>query len=279
MKKLARLIILLSAGAIWCVAVHAQEKFPDKVPFTGKYYPGTSSQNNPPVLVLGGSEGGIPTKFADAVVESGHPVLALGYFKADGLPDELELIPLEYFSDAMSWIQQRSNNADNVIIVGWSKGAELALLLASKHSEVSRVVAIAPSNVVWAGIMNDWTAVPDSSWSEGGKPLTHIPFRPSGKINGLLDLYSQSLENREDGGEADIAVENIQAAVTLMTGGMDDIWPSGDMASQVCLRMNKVREGSCEHLHYEGLGHLLNYRMLDDADALHNVFLNKVTGN
>lgn len=269
---------MLCSCTLFCLTAHSQEDSRDTTPFTGKYFPGTSTQDSTPVLVLGGSEGGIPERLAGALEGAGPSVLALGYFNAAGVPDELELIPLAYFDDAMAWLRKRNNNAENVVIVGWSKGAELALLLASKHPEVSRVVAIAPSSVVWAGILKDWTAVPDSSWSEDGDPLAFVPFRPSGEVNGLLDLYSQSLANRTDQGKANIAVEDINATVTLMTGEKDEIWPSADMAAEVCLRMNKVRDNSCEHLNYEGLGHLLDYRILDETDELYKVFVSKVTG-
>ncbi|ALS99546.1 acyl-CoA thioester hydrolase/BAAT C-terminal domain-containing protein [Lacimicrobium alkaliphilum] len=245
----------------------------------GKYYPSSSVEQRVAVLVLGGSEGGIPEKLAEPVVEAGYPTLALAYFNADGLPEELEKIPLEYFTQAKSWLKNQSNvKPDELIIVGWSKGAELALLLATKDEQISRVVAIAPSSVVWAGILKDWTKVPSSSWTEKGQALAHVPFKPSGQVNGLRDLYTQSLANRVDGNKADIPVNHISAQVVLMTGGNDAVWPAPQMANEICQKMNEKRENRCEHLHYNDLDHLLNYQFLEKDTAMYRTFINKLKG-
>lgn len=245
----------------------------------GKYYPASSPEKRVGVLVLGGSEGGQPELLAKAVVEAGHPTLALAYFNAQALPAELERIPLEYFAQAKTWLQQQKNvKSDELIVVGWSKGAELALLLASKDKQISLVVAIAPSSVVWAGILKDWTKVPASSWTYQGQELVHVPFKPSGPVNSLLDLYKQSLANRVDQSKATIQVETISARVVLMTGEKDEIWPSPQMAEDICSRMNLKQHNSCEHLNYEGLDHLLDNRFLDKNDVLNQTFTTKLNG-
>lgn len=226
------------------------------------------------VLVLGGSEGGIPNKLAKPIAKAGFPTLALAYFKEKNLPPELENIPLEYVNKAVSWLlnNNKSNNRE-VIVVGWSKGAELALLAASKDPRIKHVIAIAPSSVAWAGILNDWKKTPGSSWMENGKALTHVPFKPSGKINGLLDLYSQSLDNRTDAGKADIPVENIVGDVLLMTGSKDDIWPSERMANDICKKLNSHRAESCKHRNYPELGHLLDYKFLEPSQSMNVEFI------
>jgi dienelactone hydrolase len=247
--------------------------------FVGKYYPSASNEQRIAVLVLGGSEGGVPERLAEPVVDAGYPTLALAYFNAEGLPRELEKIPLEYFTQAKSWLKRQSNvKPDELIIVGWSKGAELALLLASKDDQITRVVAIAPSSVVWAGILKDWTKVPASSWMEKGQELTHVPFKPSGPVNGLRDLYTQSLANRVDSNKADISVNDISAHVVLMTGENDEIWPAPQMANDICEKMNAKRDNQCEHLNYEGLDHLLNYKFLNKDAAMNHTFINKLKG-
>lgn len=246
--------------------------------FVGKFYPATSNDNRVGVLILGGSEGGVPERLAEPVINAGFPVLALAYFNAEGLPQELERIPLEYFDKAKSWLRNQTNvKSDRLIVVGWSKGAELALLLASRDEKISRVVAIAPSSVAWAGILKDWTKVPDSSWTEQGKGLAHVAFKPSGKVDGLLDLYTQSLENRDDDGKADIPVENIRGSIVLMTGENDEIWPSNHMAKLICERINLNQIDGCQHLNFNGLDHLLNYKFMDKSEAIHKTFIDKLT--
>lgn len=246
--------------------------------FVGKFYPSSSSEKRVGVLVLGGSEGGLPNKLAKPIADAGFPTLALAYFNAEGLPQELEKIPLEYFDQPKVWLQKQANvKSDELIIVGWSKGAELALLLASRDQRVARVVAIAPSSAIWAGILKDWTKIPGSSWTEKGKELAHIPFNPTGKVNGLLDLYTQSFNHRSDKGTADIPVDNIKANIVLMTGENDEVWPSPHMARLICDRMNSSKQDSCEHLNYSGLDHLLDYKFADTSDSLNETFVNALT--
>ena len=53
------------------------------------------------VLVVGGSEGGMPVPKAAWLASHGYPALALAYFRSEGLPDKLADIPPEYFGNAL----------------------------------------------------------------------------------------------------------------------------------------------------------------------------------
>jgi dienelactone hydrolase len=248
--------------------------------FVGKYYPASSTEKRVAVLVLGGSEGGFPDRLAKPIIDAGLPVLALAYFKAEGLPQELEKIPLEYIYKAKAWLQSQANvKLDELVVVGWSKGAELALLLATTDKTITQVVAIAPSSVVWAGILQDWTKVPASSWTLQGQELAYVAFKPSGPINGLIDLYTQSLENRADKGRATIPVEKIHGSVVLMSSDMDEIWPSSQMAQSICAKINISNNATCEHLNFSGVDHLLNYQFLDTSNPLFKTFMHKIIGD
>src|SRR5436190_8911503 len=111
----------------------------------------------PAMLVLGGSEGGLTSGAAGArlLAAQGYSALGLAYFQAPGLPSTLENIPLEYFMRAIDWLaQQPSVDPRRIGVLGGSKGAEMALLLASRDRRLKAVVAAAPSSVVWAGVDN-----------------------------------------------------------------------------------------------------------------------------
>ena len=62
---------------------------------------------HPGILVLGGSEGGMPSPKAIWLAAHGYSALALAYFRVPGLPQELRDIPLEYFGQAISWMMHR----------------------------------------------------------------------------------------------------------------------------------------------------------------------------
>src|SRR6185437_4001770 len=59
------------------------------------------------VLVVGGSNGGAPTRQAAWLASRGFLALALAYFHYEDLPDQLEAIPLEYFQQGLTWLAAR----------------------------------------------------------------------------------------------------------------------------------------------------------------------------
>jgi hypothetical protein len=104
-------------------------------------------ERHPAVLVLGGSEGGMPARRAAWLASHGYAALALAYFRYDDLPKELVRIPLEYFGEALNWMVHRQEIAgDRIAVMGISRGAELALELGSIYPVLKAVVAYSPSN-------------------------------------------------------------------------------------------------------------------------------------
>lgn len=237
--------------------------------FVATYKP-ASSGGRYGILVLGGSGGGQPTNLADRVADAGHSVLALSYFKEEGLPQELNNVPLEYFENAKQWLMEQPDTDPNgVIILGWSKGAELALLLAANDEQIKGVVGIAPSSHVWAGILDDWQQVPSSSWTDGGEPMPHIRFQGDETVRSLRDLYQVSLNKADDKEAARIKVENIDGPVLLFSGGQDTIWPASTMAADVCDTMRQAGK-NCIHHDYPDAGHLLDGDIVLGGDEATN---------
>jgi len=88
---------------------------------------------HPAVIILGGSEGGLPAGSAAPLLAShGYATLALAYFGLPGLPRGLVNIPLEYFGKAIAHVRAAvAPRNDFVAVYGGSRGGELALLVAS----------------------------------------------------------------------------------------------------------------------------------------------------
>src|SRR5688572_2898341 len=74
---------------------------------------------HPAVLLLEGSEGGVPEQAAALLAAEGFAALALAYFGVESLPPRLEEIPLEYFARALDWLRPR---ATTVAVLGRSRG-------------------------------------------------------------------------------------------------------------------------------------------------------------
>lgn len=182
--------------------------------------PGT--RRSTAVLALGGSEGGYGNGLQARLLAShGYPVLQLAYFGAPGRPKELRSIPLEYLARALRWLHARPG-VENVVVVGASRGGELALLLGSTYPGlVQGVAAYAPGYAVVPG-----------SWTRGGAPIPP-PSDPDPRI----------------------AVERIRGPVLLVAGGADQVWGSAYAASAVDERRREHGALPTQDVSAPGAGH------------------------
>lgn len=223
------------------------------------WYPPASGKRGPVILVLGGSEGGEEggKRLAQAFAREGYGALALAYFRVDPLPQQLQEIPLEYFATAIAWLKKQPlADPDRIGLYGISKGAETALLIASRHPEIRAVIASAPSSLVWQGInYADYTSV-KSSFSLSGKPFPYLPYDTSAPFTSVYDLYDRSLKFAAQHPDAVIPVERINGPILLLSGKGDTLWPASLMGDQVMARLGaKGFRHPHRHIAYPDAGH------------------------
>lgn len=262
-------LLLLIGGAAWLwiakpwipeVETAAPGPDGERVTIAGNianFYPGPEGQRSPAVLVLGGSEGGLG-EGADSrgrlIHAEGYSVLVLSWYRMPGQPERLENVPLETFYSALDWLAARPEvDPRRIAMLGVSKGAEAALLVASRRPDkVRAVAAIMPSHVVWNGF--DWTFVPvsGSSWSEGGRPVPHLPIVTADWTG---NVYGPALATLAQHPEAIIPVENFAGPVLLACGEADSLWPSCTMARAVRDRRAERGGGPTLLLAYADAGH------------------------
>jgi dienelactone hydrolase len=223
-------------------------------------------QPRPGVLVLGGSEGGHPRYLARLLAAEGFSCLALAYYGAPGLPRYLVEVPLEHVETAIGWLSEHpAVSGPRVGVLGYSKGAELALLAAATFPEaIGAVVAYAPSSVAFAGIAFGGDGRRRSSWSYRGEPLPFVPYprrmRPAPGLRGLAlePVYRTALDDTEAVRTAAIPIERTRAPVLLVSGDRDRMWPSSHMAASLTARSAAAgRETEVVHLRYPDAGHPL----------------------
>lgn len=217
------------------------------------------------IIMLGGSEGGKSwsriKRPIELLVQKGYLVLSLAYFKAQGLPNSLEEIPLEYFEKAFNWLSvQKEIVANEYAIFGGSKGAEAALVLGSKYPQIKAVVAFSPSSVVWQGIPPKRFEIGTnvkSSWSYKGESLPFLAYpTPIKKMDLLLlrlrKMHENALKNRLEAKNSAIQVESVQGSILLISGKRDQMWPSTDMSEVImeCLKSNDFKY-YYEHISYD----------------------------
>jgi dienelactone hydrolase len=223
------------------------------------YYP-AGAERHPAVIVLGGSQGGIPGPLAHAggLASHGYVVFALGYFNAEGLPPFLKNIPLEYFGNAIERLKTDSLvDARRIGVLGTSRGGELALLLGATYPSLRAVVANVPSNVVWPGLSDDGQT---PAWTFEGKPLASVPalFGPADSLLSSRERFLKRMHDTRALRAAEIPVERINGPVLLFSAQDDQVWPSDIFAARVVERLKKKRfKHPVEHYSYADAGHLI----------------------
>jgi dienelactone hydrolase len=188
------------------------------------------------VIVLGGSEGGLGGSrgLARHLADEGFAAIAVSYFGEAGQSPKLDQVPIEPVDRALAWLKARPEIHGPIAVMGVSKGAELALLTASRDPQIGAVVVGVPSSVVWAGI--DMTGGPvGSSWTANGQPLAWVHYDLSKGFTGVFNLYNDSLAAAP--AEARIPVEDIHGPILMISGEADSLWPSSRMAAEVEQRL------------------------------------------
>lgn len=216
------------------------------VPVTGHYFYHANNNNTHSILLLGGSEGVanpmLPT--AACLANKGFNVLSLQYFSPSRdplpvkeLPVFLRLIPIEYINNGIDWLCEMSGST-HVSIMGFSRGAELALLTSTLNEKVKKVVAISPSAYVWQGIFTI-----SSAWSFEKRPIPCLIVIPilgfidslKNTLMGLFDLpqgyyfsyeLSRKLVPNKYKEKARIKIEKTDANILLVAGSNDYVWNS-----------------------------------------------------
>jgi uncharacterized protein len=219
------------------------------------------------VVMLGGSFGGVPEGPARRLAEQGLTAFALGYFGAPGLPPALVEVPTESVQQGIEWFRKTYAANRAVGVLGFSKGAELALVVAAQLGDsINPVVAVAPSHVVWFGLKPPGPDIDRrsqrSSWSLRGVPLPFLPcppeFKPVFTEKGMRTDVFFDLTAYEPGAvdPARIPVERIVGPILLLAGDDDHQWPAEAMTDEIVRRMvDRGRAGDVTRVVYPGAGH------------------------
>jgi hypothetical protein len=195
-------------------------------------YPGGEDARGA-VLVLSGSSGRVEDERVRLLARHGLAAMSFRWFGGSGQPPGICEVALESFTAALDDL---AGIGGTLAVIGSSKGAEAALLLASRDRRVGAVVGFSPSSVVWANVGPgpDGRVRPcRSSWTADGEPLPFVPYDddwrrdPSDALPAYRGMYEQSLRTFAGHlAEAEIPVERIAGRVLVTAGGDDRVWPA-----------------------------------------------------
>jgi len=247
-----------------------REKIEDE--FVGELFYSTHSIHKT-IILLGGSDGSQTglSLMAGPLASRGFNVLTVGYFNEQGLPPKLEEIPLEYFEHVFSWLKKNPvTQGDSIYLHGTSKGGELALLLASRYREISRVVVSSPHAYCLQALDGLMAGNNASSWSYKGKSLPFISVDNNifyrhqkecikkGIPFGFTSTYKTSVDMATNKEEARIKIENAYADFLFIAGRQDNVWNTYEAcASMISALENNHYKYLYTLLDYEELGHSL----------------------
>jgi dienelactone hydrolase len=225
------------------------------------YFPAGGEGPHPAILLLGGSEGGLAEGLrAQALLlqAEGFSTLHLAYHNAPGKSAKLVNIPLEEFYRALDWLKRQSGvDARRIAIVGYSKGAEAGLLVATRYPGIRATVLGMPSSVVWDGMSGENYLLGSfsSSWSEKGEPIAHLAYKGRPGSDGLMPVFVNGLKELDRNPEAAIPVEKYKGPLMLICGEAEKLWPSCPMTDQIVERARLKGAPQPIVLRYKDAGH------------------------
>ncbi|AYW48086.1 hypothetical protein C7K38_06700 [Tetragenococcus osmophilus] len=235
---------------------------------TGALFHPKQKGRYPAALILSGSDGGMQEHAAALLASKGYVTLALAYFGVEGLPKNLENIPLEYFQEATKWLKQLPYVNGNISLIGHSRGGELALLLGAIFDDYQSIIASAPSTHMTPG-MRSGIFTSTSSWTLNQQPLPSITFKFRlqtifsmlknwllKKPISYLSIWDDTLKIQEKTENARISVENIRIPIMFIAGRDDQLWPSSQYVNAI---ENSLQNKHNRYLYYENAGHFLSF--------------------
>ena len=218
----------------------------------------------PAIVAFGGSGGGLgpAASWAPLLASRGFAVLAVAYFRAPKLPDDLLEIEVEVVDRAIHWLGAREDVSPvRPVVMGQSRGSELALLAAATWPDrIGGAVVFSASGVVWSAL-GESGPLDRPAWTLGGAPVAYAPHGTlpppdaDGGALALTPLYAEALAN-DVPADAVIPTERIDGPILAVSGDDDAMWPSV-LLTDVAERRARERDASQRfvHLRYPGAGH------------------------
>lgn len=285
---LASVIVLIVAGATYMLTrdpppAKIVEAGPtgrriDREGIFGNYFPASAEEPRPAILVLGGSEGGLAsdvTRQAAALQERGYNALHLAYHNVPGKSAKLKNIPVEDFAKALDWLKRQEGvDPERIGIIGYSKGAEAALLIATRYPGVKAIVAGMPTSVFWDGMSPESFAISNASstWSEDGESVPSLPYGLPGDGPGMLPVFNKGLARLDRHPDAIIPIEKFKGELLLVCGEADTLWPACPMSEQIISRAKSKGGPAVKLLRYADAGHGVMGIAVGEGDASIRMF-------
>ena len=258
MRHLIKVFIITILLSCQKAALSIDVKAVEENGIVGEYLFQKENIQNPIIVILPGSGNGLlPARELEGLVQEGYDVFSVAYQGQKLLPKRINRIPIEYLKKCIDWAQTKNEGTRKIILLGISRGAELALLYASKFDNIDGLIGYSPSNIV----LPDHVGVDDtmpllSSWTYQGRDIPFANIKrfddEAGKI--MYKKYIDPiLKNRVNSSEGFIDVSKIKCPTLLLSGKADLVWPSYEMSEMMVEETKGLN--TIKSIGYENAGH------------------------
>jgi dienelactone hydrolase len=199
------------------------------------------------ILMLHGSEGGSRRSLAgeaNLLASMGYGVMTYCYFDCNrgltGPRQTLQDVELTQVQAAMSWLRQHSASNNKVVVYGFSRGAELSMILGSlsstRENRPSAIIAHSPSDVYngaynwdwnepacWICILGEGQCTKDSKETEYRWNPSCNPKNDINKMDFTQSAWRLNGVNISTG--TPIAIEKYDGPIMITVGTKDTVWP------------------------------------------------------
>ncbi|NXN96475.1 ACOT1 thioesterase, partial [Rhinopomastus cyanomelas] len=205
----------------------------------------------PALIDLYGSGGGLIEYRASLLASRGFVTLAVAYMAFEDLPAWPEMFELSYFEEAVNFLlKQQQVKGTGIGVLGLSKGADLALSMATFLPGIKAAVSISGSS------FNSFIPLQGDGFTLPAHPYDLSRMKISDE-SGLVD-FSDVLDDHRDPATWDcrIPVERSLAKFLFLSGLDDRNWKSALYCQDAVQRLQQSGR-EAEFCSYSGAGHLL----------------------
>lgn len=224
------------------------------------------------IVIMGGEKSILPgIKIAERFAEYGICGLVVSLYGAEGLPEDVDRIPLDMFENVVEYLHD-VKGMKQISAYGMSMGSLFAAMVAKYVGGIDKVIMVSPSHVLFEGSKDKKTMTGHSMMTWRGK---EIPFvkpdfsaRKAGKyfydenagrkVTGMWISYRDAYKNKDEERTADIHIEELDAGILLIAGTGDEAWPSDYSVNYMKQRLNEAGYSKdYQAVIYQNASHLL----------------------
>ncbi|KFO24236.1 Acyl-coenzyme A thioesterase 2, mitochondrial, partial [Fukomys damarensis] len=203
------------------------------------------------IMDLFGVGGGLLEYRASLLAGKGFAVMALAYYNYDDLPQDIKILHLEYFEEAMNYLLQHPQvKGPGVGVLGISKGGELGLAMASFLKGITAAVIInGPMVSVGGTICHKNEIIPPV-----GINSKRVKMTKDG-IMDIVDALNSPLEGPDQ--KSFIPVERSDTTFLFLVGLDDHNWKSEFYANEASKRLQAHGKKKPQIICYPETGHYI----------------------